>query len=109
LQYHVKHSHAYAGWTAPAGTPGGARLQVIGGDYDARLTVCKGGTAAAGAAGDTIRCLRIVGANQRAGGDLWVRVDDDVELARFPDVPVSAALVINGRRLTDPDELDAAG
>src|SRR6202171_5091651 len=102
---HVKQSRAYAGWTAPDGTPAGAHLQVMRGDYDARLTE-RVFDAAAGAAGDATRCLRIVGANQRAGGDLWVRLDGDAELARFPDVPAAAALMINGRRLSDPDELD---
>ncbi|MDR6413057.1 hypothetical protein [Paraburkholderia terricola] len=101
---HIKHSHAYAGWTVPAGTSAGARLPVMGGDYDARLTE-RMFDPASGA----VRCLRVVGANQRAGGDLWVRLDDTAELARFPEVPVDAALVINGRRLSEPGELAAPG
>jgi hypothetical protein len=55
---HVKQSRAYAGWTAPDGTPAGAHLQVMRGDYDARLTE-RVFDAAAGAAGDATRCLRL--------------------------------------------------
>lgn len=98
---HLKHSHGYAGWTAPVGALAGARLQVMAGDYDARLTMREFDPASG-----ATPCLRIVDANQRAGGDLWVRLDDEPELARFPDLAPTAALVINGRRLTDPDELD---
>lgn len=99
---HLRHSHGYAGWTAPHGKLTCARLQVMAGDYDARLTMREFDPACGGTL-----CLRIVGANQRAGGDLWVRLDDEPELARFPDLAPTAALVINGRRLTDPDEVDA--
>jgi hypothetical protein len=98
---HLKPSHGYAGWTATVGTLTGARLQVMAGDYDARLTMREFDPAAGAAP-----CLRIIDANQRAGGDLWVRLDHEPELARFPELAAAAALVINGRRLTDPDELD---
>ncbi|PRX26100.1 hypothetical protein B0G75_12057 [Paraburkholderia sp. BL18I3N2] len=100
---HVRHG-AYAGWTASDGAPAGARLQLMAGDYDARLTARVFNPAA-----EAVRCLQIVGANQRAGGDLWVRLDEWPELARFPAVPVDAGLVINGRRLSEPGELTAPG
>lgn len=99
---HLKRSHEYAGWTEPDGPLPDARLPIMAGDYDARLTMREFGPAY----GATL-CLRIVDANQRAGGDLWVRLHDEPELARFPDLAPTAALVINGRRLTDPDEVDA--
>jgi hypothetical protein len=101
---HVAHSHRFAGWTAPVARLAGARLQVMAGDYDARLTAREFDLA-----NGVIRCLRVMGANQRSGGDLWIRLDDDLALARFPDLPSAVALVINGRRLTDPDELRADG
>lgn len=90
----VPHSHAFAGYSE-----NGQRLQVMNGEYDARLTLREFDPIVGG-----IPCVQMVGGDSR-GGDLWIKVDEFGELAHFPDVENAQHMEVLGSRVTEPDEL----
>ena len=93
----VLHSHAFSGFTHD-----GERRQLMAGEYDGRLTLREFHAPVGGE-----RCLEVIGADER-GGDLWIKLDDYLELASFPDDLPAARMTLLHQRQTRPDEWDGA-
>ncbi|MGF6649668.1 hypothetical protein OKW34_000230 [Paraburkholderia youngii] len=93
----VLHSHVFSGFSND-----GQRRQLMEGEYDARLTLREFCAPVGGE-----RCLRVIDANER-GGDLWIKLDDYLELANFPDDLVATPMKFLHQRQTMPDEWDGA-
>ncbi|MEM5461366.1 hypothetical protein VSR69_42345 [Paraburkholderia phytofirmans] len=90
----VPHPQAFAGYSVD-----GQRLQVMAGEYDARLTIHEF-NAIVGA----VRCVQLVDGDSR-GGDLWIKIEEYDELANFPDVENPQRLDVRDSRVTAPEEL----
>ncbi|MGF6575080.1 hypothetical protein ABH945_007209 [Paraburkholderia sp. GAS333] len=90
----VPHLQVFAGYNGD-----GQRLQVMAGEYDARLTIREFNSAVG-----AIPCVQLVSGDSR-GGDLWIRIDEYDELANFPDVENPQHLDVRDSRVTAPEEL----
>ncbi|WP_157658148.1 hypothetical protein [Burkholderia ubonensis] len=90
----VPHAQVFAGYSVD-----GQRLQVMAGEYDARLTI-REVNAIVGA----VPCVQLVNGDSR-GGDLWIKIEEYDELENFPDVENPQHLDVRGSRVTAPEEL----
>ena len=92
----VEHSHAYAGHTSD-----GLRMQLMAGEYDARLTF-REFSPPVGAE----YCLQVVDAAQQPqGGDLWVKISEFlIDLEQFPDELPPERITVIDQRVTAPQE-----
>lgn len=89
----VMHSHAFSGFAHD-----GQRRQLMAGEYDARLTLREFHALVGGE-----RCLHVIDADKR-GGDLWIKLDDYLEFANFPDDLPATRIRLLHQRQTMPDE-----
>ncbi|MCL4627703.1 hypothetical protein [Burkholderia multivorans] len=94
----VKHSQAFAGYTAGENRKP-ERVNVLAGEYDARLTVREFVTIVGAE-----NCLQLVGADAR-GGDLWIKTTEYDELFSFPNGLNDAHIEVLSERVTSADEL----
>lgn len=93
----VLHSHAFSGFAHDR-----QHRQIMAGEYDARLTLREFHAPVGGE-----RCLQVIDADER-GGDLWLKLDDYLELANFPDDLPATRMTLIHQRQTMPGEWNGA-